>query len=753
MNYPRVECSCLLASLAVTSPALCAAPSPPPFSSSSSSSPGVPASGLSFPFWLFPFRAAPPSSSSAPSSGVPRWLAAPLALVPSPIWRAWQVASALLLLVVLASICFRLVARLALRRKLALRQRARASDKQEEPREEPREEAREEKTDEDAGGRLRRMKSHDPLHWTANLAADLRLVVLVIGEVFYNLLLKARLLLFAILFLLFSAETRNFKFLIQKAARKRTNFQGDTQQREMDGRQQGGMDGRQQGEMEGRQQGESLGDGRSAEASKGPPPPLKEVELAAVPSLGVGGEGLGKLEGVEGGPVVVARKNLIFIRHGESVWNFACNRGLNVGLFFRLFFFGCYETVLACERDSVLLDSPLSTLGISQACELRRWLAHQASRRPVSAAVSASGAPAVSQSNSPTVSPISPTVSPISPAVSPISPAVSSVPPAVSSISPAVSSISPAVSSISPAVSSISPAVSSISPAVSSVSPAMAAPAGGGAMYEACHSPNNASPGSLAAAVISKFLKQPSRLSSPSLLQAARGAEANQEDFELQEREPLPDNQVSSCSSAADMEGFVASILRGEAAPGGVTFVASNLRRAISTLLIIVGERLLRSEHRVKVLTMLQEATRNPDGISSICGPNERPWLSQLELCLRALQVAPMYQQLLDLGKCKGNKTLRDLLSDRLYEFGRWSFSDSAGTIVVSGHSGWFKSFFQLFMQPGVDHIAKTRKIVNCGVVQCVLLKLRYSDGSEDFAVDPSSLRVVYGGFQGPLSS
>ena len=94
-----------------------------------------------------------------------------------------------------------------------------------------------------------------------------------------------------------------------------------------------------------------------------------------------------------------------------------------------------------------------------------------------------------------------------------------------------------------------------------------------------------------------------------------------------------------------------------------------------------------------------------------------------------------------------GNKTLGFSGITRLYDFAKWVSDRPESTIVVSGHSLWFKSFFQLFLPPATDHISKKRKIVNCGVVGFTLQVVRDARGATLYRIDPASIAVVYGGF------
>ena len=87
-------------------------------------------------------------------------------------------------------------------------------------------------------------------------------------------------------------------------------------------------------------------------------------------------------------------------------------------------------------------------------------------------------------------------------------------------------------------------------------------------------------------------------------------------------------------------------------------------------------------------------------------------------------------------------------LPPRLMHFAQWALERPEQTIVVGGHSLWFKNFFQLYLPKDVDHPAKKRKIVNCGAVAFDLQLRRGAGGAPAYRIDPDSIRVVYGGFQ-----
>jgi hypothetical protein len=66
---------------------------------------------------------------------------------------------------------------------------------------------------------------------------------------------------------------------------------------------------------------------------------------------------------------------LIFIRHGESVWNYVFNRGFGPSFLVRLVRVCLHELYLLPWDDSAFIDSPLSQLGLDQCSQLKRFLA------------------------------------------------------------------------------------------------------------------------------------------------------------------------------------------------------------------------------------------------------------------------------------------------------------------------------------------------------------------------------------------
>eukprot|EP01054_Gregarina_sp_Poly1_P005421 Gregarina_sp_Poly_1__5420@NODE_2864_length_1616_cov_125_982569_g967_i2_p1_GENE_NODE_2864_length_1616_cov_125_982569_g967_i2NODE_2864_length_1616_cov_125_982569_g967_i2_p1_ORF_typecomplete_len348_score29_90His_Phos_1/PF00300_22/1_5e05HBM/PF16591_5/0_05DUF2835/PF11197_8/0_16_NODE_2864_length_1616_cov_125_982569_g967_i2391082 len=71
------------------------------------------------------------------------------------------------------------------------------------------------------------------------------------------------------------------------------------------------------------------------------------------------------------------RIRIIFIRHGESMWNRAFNQGFNWRTVLRIITVSFWELSLVGDLDSAIFDSPLSSLGVAQAAELQNWFASE----------------------------------------------------------------------------------------------------------------------------------------------------------------------------------------------------------------------------------------------------------------------------------------------------------------------------------------------------------------------------------------
>lgn len=70
----------------------------------------------------------------------------------------------------------------------------------------------------------------------------------------------------------------------------------------------------------------------------------------------------------------VSEVRVLFIRHGESIWNDIFNKGFGPGFLLRVIGGLLREVSLLDTPDSVLVDSPLSRTGYKQSYDLARFV-------------------------------------------------------------------------------------------------------------------------------------------------------------------------------------------------------------------------------------------------------------------------------------------------------------------------------------------------------------------------------------------
>lgn len=68
------------------------------------------------------------------------------------------------------------------------------------------------------------------------------------------------------------------------------------------------------------------------------------------------------------------KKTVVFVRHGESVWNEVFNRGKGPGFLFRLLLSFFRELYQISFGDSLMIDSPLSSVGETQGKDLFQFM-------------------------------------------------------------------------------------------------------------------------------------------------------------------------------------------------------------------------------------------------------------------------------------------------------------------------------------------------------------------------------------------
>ena len=190
-------------------------------------------------------------------------------------------------------------------------------------------------------------------------------------------------------------------------------------------------------------------------------------------------------------------------------------------------------------------------------------------------------------------------------------------------------------------------------------------------------------------------------------------------------------------------EAHLIRLLKGE---GGekCQLTSSNLRRAISTLAIGLGDRLDKriKDDKIVILQELQEASINPDALS--IHPPKGPLVSSW---MDSERVKEIYSTQCDPTRNLGNKPLKGNALQRMERFCDMVFEEfDATAIVATGHSYWFRAFFQTYLPKTFDHVSKKKKLINGGIAGFTLLRKKTERGYK-YMIDSTSLVVLYGGF------
>ena len=178
---------------------------------------------------------------------------------------------------------------------------------------------------------------------------------------------------------------------------------------------------------------------------------------------------------------------------------------------------------------------------------------------------------------------------------------------------------------------------------------------------------------------------------------------------------------------------------------GRSVIVSSNLRRAVNTTVNALWCRLRAKSEKVVIHSALQEMARNVDTYALASGRGELVPTQNLakELGLSELDSSAI----MDASANAGQKSLNRKGVNSLREFAAWSMNESADFIIAGGHSIWFREFFKHFLPSDSACVGKKKKIVNCGVVSFDLQFGTHPEHGEMYAIVPSSVNVVRGGF------
>jgi phosphohistidine phosphatase SixA len=171
--------------------------------------------------------------------------------------------------------------------------------------------------------------------------------------------------------------------------------------------------------------------------------------------------------------------------------------------------------------------------------------------------------------------------------------------------------------------------------------------------------------------------------------------------------------------------------------------ISSNLRRAISTLAIALQDRLdKKADDKILILSELQEASINPDAQS--IHPPKSPLVTSW---IDSDRTKEIYRKQCDTSMNTGNKAITSNGLLRMQRFCDILFEEvDSPNAFVTGHSYWFRAFFQTYLPKEFEHVSKKKKLINGGVAGFTLKRKKTKNGYK-YLIDHNSLTVLYGGF------
>ena len=202
-------------------------------------------------------------------------------------------------------------------------------------------------------------------------------------------------------------------------------------------------------------------------------------------------------------------------------------------------------------------------------------------------------------------------------------------------------------------------------------------------------------------------------------------------------------------------------VLRGDAVDGKTEeakksiIVTSNLRRAAHTAAIAFMDRFERTKEKLMVNDALQEMARNVDAFA-LAGDafDAVPCTGITNVAKDKGTLKTILEETVkfNVESNAGNKGIWRRGATDCLRFAHWATSPSAvpkecETIIATGHSIYFREFFKLFLPSSSEHDAKSKKIVNCGVIAFELKKYEHGKKGVFFSIDEKSIETVYGGF------
>jgi len=201
-------------------------------------------------------------------------------------------------------------------------------------------------------------------------------------------------------------------------------------------------------------------------------------------------------------------------------------------------------------------------------------------------------------------------------------------------------------------------------------------------------------------------------------------------------------------AKAGDSRDTYVNILQGDHEEK-TKIVTSNLRRAITTTIIALYDRLEKSTEKLHTMSELQEITRNVDAlcISPIGYP---PMPSQLELTLKDKIGVDMHEFLSRRVDASGHIGTKGIFSNgeiRINKFIDSIFESNQEYFIVGGHSLYFKEILKGYLPKHSNHPGKKNKMLNGAAVGFQIGEYKSDEGKIVRQIIENSVRVIHLGF------
>lgn len=184
---------------------------------------------------------------------------------------------------------------------------------------------------------------------------------------------------------------------------------------------------------------------------------------------------------------------------------------------------------------------------------------------------------------------------------------------------------------------------------------------------------------------------------------------------------------------------------------GSSIVCASNLRRAIATTTVGLWGRIEHGKEKIWISSHLQEISPNVD-TRALAGANQiadLPFERINEICKFAdgkqESVGSNRELAFDCSQNSGNKSNINPGKKRMQDFGDWAFDQrKEDTIIIGGHSLWFRYFFDTYLPHDSTFFLRKDKIPNSAVYSLQIQCATGGDGRKTYLIDESSVMEIY---------